>query len=85
MEQPTNNIQPEAPKVRPICPKCGAGTEPPYEHGCPVAMTNLVMGPAMCAVVYCGACGVIISVQVLEMATMGGPHQPPPSRLVVPS
>ena len=62
---------------KPTCPKCGAGRGL-GENGAPLSMTNLVMGPALCAVIFCGAenCGAIIAVQVLEMSVNRAQPQP---------
>jgi hypothetical protein len=45
-----------------------------------MSMTNLVMGPMLCVVFFCGNpdCGAIFSVNVLEMALPGHPQAPKP-------
>lgn len=81
MQQPDNN----AVKLKPVCGACGAGREP--ESIAPVVMTQTVLGPALCAVFFCGnpSCGVIYSMQVLEMVRPGQMPPEPQSKIIVPS
>lgn len=79
MQSPRDNHQISEKPLIPKCPHCGAGKRP-GEQGAPMSMTNLVMGPMLCVVFFCGNpdCGAIFSVNVLEMALPGHPQAPKP-------
>ena len=77
MSQENDNAQPQVKQttMKPTCPHCRVGGRP-GENGAPLAMTQLIMGPVLCAVIFCGECGTIITAQILEMSTaaMGKPQ-----------
>lgn len=62
--------------IIPVCGKCGAGRKDPWPHGAPLTANEIFMGRARMMIVICGnpTCGVIHSVQCLEIAI---PQQAP--------